>query len=109
MPAEEHDDRGLASERTDLAWNRSGLAVVACVAVLLRRIWPLDATSQVVALSFISAGAVIWAAALSLGRAVSVRTGAKGGRLSPTLARAITASTLALALAAFVLGFFPPS
>ena len=48
--------QGLTSERTDLAWNRSGLAIVACVAVLLRRIWPLRRTEQIVALACISAG-----------------------------------------------------
>jgi hypothetical protein len=31
-------DHGLPGERTDLAWNRSVLAVVACLAVLLRKI-----------------------------------------------------------------------
>ena len=102
-------DHGLARERTDLAWNRSGLAVVTCIAVLLRRIWPLHGTGQVVALACISAGAVVWVLALTVGRAVSDR--AIGGRrhLSSRRAGAITAGTLAIALAAFVLAFFPPS
>ncbi len=29
-------DPGLAAERTDLAWNRSGLSLVACGAVVMR-------------------------------------------------------------------------
>jgi len=102
-------DRGLARERTDLAWNRSGLAVLACIAVLLRRIWPLHGTDQVVALASVSAGGVVWALALSVGRSVSGRKSGEPGLLSPARARAITAATLALALAAFVLGFFSPS
>ena len=31
-------DRGMAAERTDLAWNRSGLALLACGAFILRGI-----------------------------------------------------------------------
>ncbi len=53
-------DEGLTQERTDLAWNRSGLAFVACIAVLLRRIWPLRGADQIVALACISAGAFAW-------------------------------------------------
>jgi len=39
---EEARDSGLARERTDLAWNRSGLAVAVTVAIILRRLWPLS-------------------------------------------------------------------
>jgi uncharacterized membrane protein YidH (DUF202 family) len=31
-------DTGLAAERTDIAWSRSALALVTCVAVVLRRV-----------------------------------------------------------------------
>jgi hypothetical protein len=102
-------DESLASERTDLAWNRSGLAFVACVAVLLRRIWPLRGDDQVIALACISIGAVVWALALSAGRALSARSGGAGGVLSLRRACVIVAGTLALAIGGFVLAFFPPS
>ena len=49
-PPQEAPDAGLAEERTVLAWNRSGLAVVVCVAVLLRHVWPLQGTDHEVAL-----------------------------------------------------------
>jgi hypothetical protein len=102
-------DHGLTSERTDLAWNRSGLAVVACVAVLLRRLWPLRGTDQIVALACISAGALAWGLALTVGRALgSRRSGARWG-LTPRRAVVITAGTLALALAALALALVPPS
>ena len=32
------DDRGLAAERTEIAWGRSGLAIATCLAVVLRRV-----------------------------------------------------------------------
>ena len=57
-------DVGLAGERTVLAWNRSGLAVVVCVAVLLRRVWPLHGTDQEVALGLIAGAVVVWACLL---------------------------------------------
>jgi hypothetical protein len=101
-------DEGLTRERTDLAWNRSGLAVVACVAVLLRRIWPLRGTDHIVALACISAGAFAWALALSLGRIFGSRTNEGRWRLSQSRATAITAGTVALALAAVALAFVPP-
>ena len=98
-------DDGLAHERTDLAWNRSGLAVVACVAVLLRRIWPLQGTDQIVALVCISAGAFAWALALSLGRLVGGRKNEERWRLSPRRAVIITVGTLALGAGAVALAF----
>jgi len=102
-------DRSSARERTELAWNRSGLAVAACIAVILRRIWPLRGTDLIVALACISAGALVWAVALSAGRALSSRAGQQGGPISQLRATAITVGTLAIALTAFVLAFFPAS
>ncbi len=109
MPDEKPVDRGLARERTELAWNRSGLAVAACIAVILRRIWPLHGTDQIVALACISAGALVWAVALAAGSALTRGVQAERGRLSRWRACAITAGTLAIALTALVLAFFPPS
>lgn len=100
-------DNGLAGERTDLAWNRSGLAVVVCIAVLLRRIWPLHGTGRFVALGCISAGAVAWALALSVGR--TLWSGAqRRTHLSSRRAAVITVGTLALALAATALTLLSP-
>ena len=102
-------DHGLTSERTDLAWNRSGLAVVACVAVLLRRIWPLRGTDQIVALTGISVGALAWGLALTVGRALWGRGDGPRVGLSQRRAAVITAGTLALALAALALALIPPT
>ena len=62
MPANEGPaDRGLAQERTALAWNRSGLAVIVCVAVLLRHLWPLRGADQLVALGLAAFVVIAWA------------------------------------------------
>jgi uncharacterized membrane protein YidH (DUF202 family) len=53
-------DEGLAPERTQLAWGRTGLAVVAVVGVLARRVWTLDGGPGIVALVLIAAGALVW-------------------------------------------------
>ena len=55
---------GLARERTVLAWNRSGLAAVVCIAVLLRHLWPLEGVGGYVALAVIAAAAIVWAVSL---------------------------------------------
>jgi uncharacterized membrane protein YidH (DUF202 family) len=102
-------DHGLANERTDLAWNRSGLAFAVCVAVLVRRIWPLRGTDQFIALACISIGAIAWALALSVGRALWSRAPAQRHHLSSRRATVITAGTIALSLAALVLALFPPN
>ncbi len=47
---------GLARERTVLSWNRSGLALVVCVAVLVRHLWPFETPGEYVALAAIAAG-----------------------------------------------------
>jgi uncharacterized membrane protein YidH (DUF202 family) len=102
-------DHGLANERTDLAWNRSGLAFAVCVAVLVRRIWPLHGTDRFIALACISIGAVAWGLSLSVGRALWSRTPPERRHLSSRRAVVITAGTIALSLAAFVLALFPPN
>src|SRR5205807_2261874 len=55
---------GLARERTALAWNRSGLAAVVCIAVLLRRVWPIHGEAEKLALGLIAAAAILWALVL---------------------------------------------
>jgi uncharacterized membrane protein YidH (DUF202 family) len=105
-PASETDDTGLAGERTVLAWNRSGLAVVICVAVLLRHVWPLHGTDQELALALIAAAVVVWAAVLA------ALTFSTRRREASTAHRAgvfqlMTAATLLLALVGFVASFAP--
>jgi hypothetical protein len=107
VPDPDAVEQGTARDRTDLAWTRSGLAALACVLVLLRRIWPLDDSGQVAALACISAGALGWSIALWVGRATSGGSGVTRPPLSTRRAKATTAGVLALSLAGLVLAFFP--
>jgi uncharacterized membrane protein YidH (DUF202 family) len=95
-------DPGLASERTALAWNRSGLAVLVVVAVLVRRLWPLQGGTSVVILTVAGAGGLVWAAGLVLTRGGLHQE--SSGVLTVAGGRALTAGTLLLALAGFLLG-----
>jgi uncharacterized membrane protein YidH (DUF202 family) len=101
------DEPGLAAERTDLAWTRSGLAVAVCAAILLRHLWPLHAADQFVAVACVSCGSIAWALVLVMGRARSGSTDAEWRRLSRRKAAVITFATIALAAAGLVLTFFP--
>jgi hypothetical protein len=97
-------DRGLARERTVLAWNRSGLAAVVCIAVLLRHVWPLHGDGLDLAVGLIAAAAILWAAVL-----VAVTTSGPdqdgGALLGPRLSGLMTTGTMLLAAVAFVLAF----
>jgi uncharacterized membrane protein YidH (DUF202 family) len=98
---------GLARERTALAWNRSGLAAIVCIAVLLRRIWPLQGGAEDLALALVAAAAILWALVLL----AVIRAGSRqevqlvlGRRVFPLM----TAGTLLLAVVAVVLAFVAP-
>lgn len=103
-------DAGLAAERTHLSWNRSGLAVLAVVALMLRHLWPLEGWKTVAALALIAAGGALWA--LGMRHAIRAPGGrhairAPGGAAEPLgepACRMLMAGTLLLAAAGLVVG-----
>jgi uncharacterized membrane protein YidH (DUF202 family) len=101
------DNRGFARERTALAWNRSGLAGIVCVAVLLRRLWPLRGGSQLLALGLVAVAAILWAIAIVViwifQSGHHRQTPVEGRRLAM-----LSASTVILAMGALVLTFTSP-
>ena len=105
MAADRPAHVGLARERTALAWNRSGLAVVVCVAVLVRHLWPISGPGRYVALGVIAAAAIVWATALFFFSS-SRATGAVPG--GPTIFCLMTVGTVMLAVVAIVLSFLVP-
>jgi uncharacterized membrane protein YidH (DUF202 family) len=99
-------DAGLAEERTALSWNRSGLAVVVCVAVLLRHVWPLHGTDQELALALIAGAVVLWAVVLAI-LTLAARKRDADMPHGANLFRLVTAGTLLLAFVGFVAAFAP--
>jgi uncharacterized membrane protein YidH (DUF202 family) len=96
-------DPGLARERTALAWNRSGLALLVAVAIMLRRLWPLEGTTSVVIIIVLGAGAILWATGMFLSRRPSSDLNATGVATRSHF-QILTIGTLVLALAGFLLG-----
>jgi hypothetical protein len=96
-------DPGVARERTELAWNRSGLALLVVVAIMLRRLWPLEGDRSVVILIVLAAGGAMWAIGMLLSRRARLDVDGTGVA-SATTCRILTIGTLVLAVAAFLLG-----
>ena len=100
---------GLAGERTDLAWSRSGLAFVVCVAAVAKRLAPdlttLDARA-IVALALAVGGAawgfsVLWARSVAA-TSLSGRPIADARKL-----RFIAVMTAAIGCAAAIVALLP--
>ena len=100
--------RGLAVERTTLAWSRSGLAVVGCLAALARRFVPINTRGdRIGAFALLSLAGLSWAAALALGRR---RAGALDPHTGPQHRHLllIAVSTTTIGAGAFLIGLFSP-
>ncbi len=104
---DDEDTPGLAGERTDLAWSRSGIAVLTCSAALLRRIaTELDSVSAgFVVFGLIAGSVVAWIAAMGHARKIA-RSTLEGRLMADRRALRTTAyGTSALATASLLLCF----
>jgi uncharacterized membrane protein YidH (DUF202 family) len=61
-------DEGLTTERTELAWGRTGLAVAVAVGVLARRVWNLGGGLEIAAMVVVGVGALVWLVGMRLSR-----------------------------------------
>jgi uncharacterized membrane protein YidH (DUF202 family) len=96
-------DPGLARERTALAWNRSGLALLVAVAIMLRRLWPLEGTTSVVIIMVLAVGAILWATGMLLSRRQRSDMNVTGAATRSHF-QILTVGTLVLAFAGFLVG-----
>ena len=100
---------GLAGERTDLAWSRSGLALVVAGAAIARRIWlETDTpTGRVVILTLLAVGGVVWVGAMWWAR-LAARSTIEGRLVTDRGAlQRVTVGTLLFAAAALLLALLP--
>jgi uncharacterized membrane protein YidH (DUF202 family) len=103
----EFDERGgtLYAERTDLAWSRSGLALLGVFAILARRIFTSGAESgDLVVVALLGIAAFGWAVGM-LGWQLWNRDRSVARPREPRELFAVATGTVALACAGLVLTF----
>lgn len=106
---EERPTPGMAGERTDLAWNRSGLALLACGIAVARGLkFPIDEPAHaVIGVTILVLGAFTWVLgqweARKRRRDGHDREVAQWGDLAP-----VAYGTAAVGVAAFTLALFFP-
>jgi len=103
-------DPGLASERTDLAWNRSGLALLACGAAVFKGFTVGNPTPGRVAIgtAILVLGGFTWLLGAWQARRRS-RPGTARAVASPRDLFPVAFGTAAVGVAAFLLGLFFPA
>lgn len=99
-------DETLFEERTELAWNRSGLALLAAFAILARRVWDDDSSvgGDLVAVALLAAACFGWAVGTFGWRLVHHRSDVPRPRNARELL-SVTLGTLALAAAGIAIAF----
>ena len=106
---DDHEVPGLAGERTDMAWSRSGLAVLTCFAALAKRVlnrFENPSAFAIVMAALLVAGAG-WAVGLAWARLIA-RAAVEGRPVANAHTLAATAyGTAALGVAALALALTP--
>ena len=100
-------DEGLAPERTELAWGRTGLALLVALGVLARRVWTLGGWIEIAALTVVGVGGLVWLVGMRLSRDLHLSMEPHGldGRRAFGL---VTAGTLLVAAGGLVFGIVLP-
>ena len=96
-------DEGLAPQRTQLAWGRTGLAVVVAVAVLARNVRTLHGAVGVVGLVSVAAGALAWLVGMRASRRLE-ETMEPHGAAGTRAFSLITGGTVLLAVGGLLFG-----
>jgi uncharacterized membrane protein YidH (DUF202 family) len=107
-PADDEETPGLASERTDLAWNRSGLALAVAAAAILKVVLDIgDYRAPAVITALLLVGAAAWALSLAHGRYVAGATLAGRRHSDGRKLRSVALVTTWFAVAALVIAMIP--
>lgn len=100
----DHDpERGLAGERTDLAWHRTGLAMVIILGGIGRYALKNGGPLAIASVACVLVGTVIWWFGLQAAHRLSATTHTGRHRAESRLLGVVTAGTLVIALAALLI------
>ncbi len=103
-------DAGLAAERTELAWSRSALSLLACGAAAAKGIPKVTNGHPVTGVVLLALGGIVWLAGVPLARvratasAVGARPVARWRDLAPVAFGTAVVGVAALVIAAFFPG-----
>ena len=103
-------DDGLAAERTELAWSRSALSLLACGAATAKGIPRITDGHPVTGAVLLALGGVVWLAGVPLARRrgaatrMGVRPAARHRDLAPVAYGTVLVGVAALVIAAFFPG-----
>lgn len=99
-----HDpERGLAGERTDLAWHRTGLAMIIILGGIGRNALKYDGPLAIASVICVLLGTAIWWFGLHAAHKLSATTHTGRHRAEVRLLTTITIGTLVIALAALLI------
>jgi len=100
----DHDpERGLAGERTDLAWHRTGLAMLIILGGIGRNALKVGGPFAVASVACVLVGTGIWWFGLSAAHRLSGTTHTGRHRAEARLLTVVTVGTLVIALAALLI------
>jgi len=99
-----HDpERGLAGERTDLAWHRTGLAMIIILGGIGRNALKYGGPQAVASVICVLIGTAIWWFGLQAAHRMSASTHTGRRRAEDRLLTTVTIGTLVIALAALLI------
>lgn len=104
------EDEGLAAERTELAWSRSGVAIMACGVVIAKGLPEISGVPSrpITGGLILVLGLVTWGLGLQSARRRRAEEGGERGVAVWRDLAPIAIGTAAVGLASFLLGFFDP-
>jgi hypothetical protein len=107
--SDDEDTPGLSGERTDMAWSRSGLAVLACLAALAKKLLgDLHRVSgSAIIVAGIAVGAAAWIFGLLWARTVAGSTLAGHTLAEARTLRLVAWGTAAIGVAAIAIALLP--
>lgn len=101
-------DEGLAGERTDLAWSRTGLSMLAILAALSRKVLATGGAGSVVAVAVGACGALAWWVGLRQARVLAATTPSGRRQADGRTLALIAGGTIVIAAAGALLAVSPP-